>query len=82
MALLKRKQEKTTTISVRVPMSVKEQMDTLRQLADANGFDLSGSLTDAVTKWTRQVYEELGNHTRTATTSVQETQHSNGADKE
>jgi hypothetical protein len=31
----------------------------LRQLADANGFDLTGSLSDAVIKWVRQVSEEL-----------------------
>jgi hypothetical protein len=43
MALLKRKAEKTTIISVRIPMSVKEQIETLRELAETKGFDLTGS---------------------------------------
>jgi hypothetical protein len=50
MALLKRKAEKTTTISVRVPLSAKDQMATLKPIADAAGFDLSNSLSDAVVK--------------------------------
>ena len=59
MALLKRKAEKTDTISIRIPLSVKDQIEMLRQIADANGFDLTASLSDAVIKWTRQVAEEL-----------------------
>jgi hypothetical protein len=59
MALLKRKAEKTIIISVRVPMSIKEQMDTVRKLADDAGYDLTGSLSDAVVKWVKQVREEL-----------------------
>lgn len=81
MALLKRKQEKTTTISVRVPMSVKEHMNTLRQLADTKGFDLTASLTDAVIKWTKQVHEELAAHTPAAS-SVSPSTPRNGADAE
>jgi hypothetical protein len=61
MPLLKRKAEKTTIISVRVPVSTKEQMDTMRKLADDKGFDLAGSLSDAIIKWMRQVFEELSN---------------------
>jgi hypothetical protein len=72
MALLKRKQEKTTTISIRLPISTKEQMGTLREMADKAGFDLVGSLTDAVIKWIEKVSEELSPHATT--------RHSNGAD--
>ncbi len=78
MALLKRKQEKTTTVSVRVPISIKGQMDTLRQLADEAGFDLTGSLSDAVIKWTKQVHEELASQVP----AVHKTQRSNGAEPE
>jgi hypothetical protein len=63
MALLKRKAEKTDIISIRIPLSVKDQIEMLRQLADANGFDLTASLSEAVIKWTKQVAEELQQHT-------------------
>jgi hypothetical protein len=59
MGLLKRKTEKTDTISIRIPLSVKDQIEILRELADAQGFDLTASLSEAVIKWTRQVAEEL-----------------------
>jgi hypothetical protein len=59
MALLKRKAEKTDIISIRIPLSIKDQIEMLRQLTDANGFDLTASLSEAVIKWTRQVAEEL-----------------------
>jgi hypothetical protein len=59
MALLKRKAEKTDIISIRIPLSVKDQIEMLRRLADANGFDLTASLSEAVIKWTKQVAEEL-----------------------
>lgn len=60
MALLKRKAEKSGTISVRIPESAKIEMKHLRGVADARGFDLAGSLTDAVVKWIKQLREELG----------------------
>jgi hypothetical protein len=79
MALLKRKQEKTVTISVRVPVSAKELIDADRALAEAQGYDLSGSLTDAVVKWAKQVHEELTN-TASAPSSVHKPHSQNGAD--
>ena len=36
MALLKRKAEKTDTVSIRLPMSVKQEIGELRELADAH----------------------------------------------
>jgi hypothetical protein len=78
MALLKRKAEKTTTISVRVPVSTKGQIDALRPLADEAGYDLTASLSDAVVRWTKQVSEELQGTTPT----VHKPLHSNGADPE
>ena len=82
MAILKRKQEKTTTLSLRVPVSVKQDIDALRSIADEAGFDLVGSLADAVIKWVKQVREELGTATRTAPLPVDKSAHSNGADRE
>lgn len=78
MALLKRKAEKTTTISVRVPVSTKGQIDAMRPLADGAGYDLTASLSDAVVRWTKQVSDELQGDTATA----HKPQHSNGADPE
>jgi hypothetical protein len=82
MSLLKRKQEKTATVSIRVPLSVKEQIDALRQLADARGLDLTGSLTDALVKWTKQAQEELGTQPPTAPSAIDKSQRQNGADPE
>jgi hypothetical protein len=80
MALLKRKQEKTTTLSVRVPVSVKQEMDALRQLADDSGFDLTASLTDAVVKWTKQVREELTTSASSAHSVVHKSHTQNASD--
>jgi hypothetical protein len=80
MSLLKRKQEKTGTVSVRVPLSVKEQIDTLRKLADSKGFDLTASLTDALVKWTKQAQEELGIVTPPTPQIVTKSQLANGSD--
>jgi hypothetical protein len=78
MALLKRKQEKTTILSIRVPVSVKQDIETLRKAADEAGFDLVGSLADAVIKWTRQVHDELGTAMRIAHSTADKTVHTNG----
>ena len=50
MSLLKRKEEKTEVISVRVPGSAKAELDELRQRAEAGGFDLAGSMSEAVVR--------------------------------
>jgi hypothetical protein len=82
LALLKRKQEKTTVISVRVPTSIKQQMETLRVLADTKGFDLTGSLTDVVVKWMKQVHEELTAEVSSAPSAAHNSHSQNGADRE
>ena len=66
MSLLKRKAEKTTTISIRIPISAKDQMTTLKPIADAAEFDLAGSLSDAVVKWLKDVSKELQSHIEAA----------------
>jgi hypothetical protein len=59
MGLLRRKEEKTETISVRVPTSVKAELNELRQRAEAAGFDLTTTLTEALVRMAKQVREEL-----------------------
>jgi hypothetical protein len=53
MGVLKRKEERTETITVRVPASVKAEFDRLRERADAAGFDLGATRT------AKQIREEL-----------------------
>ena len=59
MGLLKRKEEKTEVISVRVPGSAKAEFDELRQRAEAGGYDLAGSLSEAVVRIIKQISAEL-----------------------
>jgi hypothetical protein len=56
MGLLKRKEEKTETIAVRVPSS---QLEELRDRADAAGFDLTATIAESITRLAKQVREEL-----------------------
>jgi hypothetical protein len=69
MGLLKRKEEKSETIAVRVPASLKGELVDLRKQADAAGFDLTATVIEALTRLTRQVRSELvglaGNSSRT-----------------
>jgi hypothetical protein len=57
--VLKRKEEKSEAISVRVPASRKAQED-LRRQADAAGFDLTATIVDALTRLSHQVLVEVG----------------------
>jgi hypothetical protein len=59
MGLLKRKEEKTETIAVRVPASLKTQLEELRDRADAAGFDLTATIAESITRLAKQVREEL-----------------------
>jgi len=59
VSVLKRKADRTTTITLRVPMSMKSELDQLRPLADANGFDVNVSLVDALGKCVKQMADEL-----------------------
>jgi len=67
MGLLKRKEEKTEVISVRVPGSAKAEFDELRQRADAAGYDLAGSISEAVVRIIRQIGAELRDGAGTCT---------------
>ena len=59
MGVLKRKEERTETITVRVPASVKAEFDRLRERADAAGFDLGATLAETLTRTAKQIREEL-----------------------
>jgi hypothetical protein len=59
MGLLKRKEERSETISVRVPASVKAELEELRRQADAAGFDLTATITETLTRLAKQVRAEL-----------------------
>ena len=65
MGLLKRKEEKTETIAVRVPSSLKAQLEELRDRADAAGFDLTATIAESITRLAKQVREELDAAART-----------------
>ncbi len=66
MPVLKRKADRTTTISLRIPISLKGEIDHLRPLADANGFDVNVSLVDAISRCAKQMAEELNSLTKSA----------------
>ena len=59
MSVLKRKADRTTTITLRIPVSIKTEVDQLRPLADANGFDVNASLVDAISRCVKQMTDEL-----------------------
>lgn len=59
MGILKRKDERSATVTVRVPSSVKAEIDRLRSEMDAAGFDLNATFSEAVMRVTKQIREEL-----------------------
>jgi hypothetical protein len=59
MKILKQKPEATGTISIRVPASLKTELDALRTQCNDAGFDLGASLTEALVKTVRQIHAEI-----------------------
>ncbi len=59
MGVLRKKQERTETVTVRVPAPVKAELDRLREETGAAGFDLNATLSEAVIRVTKQIREEL-----------------------
>ena len=59
MRILKQKPEPTGTISIRVPASLKTELDALRTQCNDAGFDLGATLTDALAQVVRQIHAEL-----------------------
>ena len=59
MGVLKRKEEPTQTITLRVPASVKAEMDRLRERTSEAGFDLNATISETIIRLTRQMREEM-----------------------
>jgi hypothetical protein len=59
MGVLKKKDERTETLTLRLPSSLKKQIDQLRQRAETAGFDLTATISDALTRLAKQVRDEL-----------------------
>jgi hypothetical protein len=59
MGVLRKKDERTETITVRIPSSVKAELDQLRERADLAGFDLNATMSESMTRLAKQVREEL-----------------------
>ncbi len=63
MGLLKRKEEKSETVALRVPASLKTELEELRKRTDAAGFDLTATITASLARLARQVRSELDEST-------------------
>ena len=59
MGVLRKKEERSETVTVRVPARVKAELDRLREETGTAGFDLNATLSDAVVRVTKQIREEL-----------------------
>ena len=59
MGVLKKKEERTETVTIRIASSVKAEIDQLRERAEATGFDLNATMSESLTRLIRQVREEL-----------------------
>ena len=59
MGVLKRKEEPTQTITLRVPASVKAELDRLRERASEAGFDLNATICETIIRLTRQMRDEM-----------------------
>jgi hypothetical protein len=59
MGVLKKKEERSQTITIRIPSSVKAEIDQLRDRAEATGFDLNATMSESLTRLVKQIREEL-----------------------
>ena len=59
MGVLRKKEERTETVTVRVPSRVKADLDRLREETSVAGFDLNATLSEAVVRVTKQIREEI-----------------------
>ena len=50
MGVLKKKEERTETVTIRIPSSVKAEIDQLRDRAEATGFDLNATMSESLTR--------------------------------
>ncbi len=59
MGVLKRKEEPTETLTLRVPASVKAEIDRLRERTSEAGFDLNATICESIIRLTRQMRDEM-----------------------
>ena len=59
MGVLKRKEEPSETITLRVPASVKAEIDRLRERTSQAGFDLNATICESIIRLTRQMRDEM-----------------------
>lgn len=59
MGVLKRKEERTEVLTIRVPGSVKSEIDRLRERASEAGFDLNATICESIVRLTRQIRDEI-----------------------
>jgi len=59
MGVLKRKQE-SETITLKLPASLKREIEQLRTRAESGGFDLGETVTAAMWRLCKQIKAELG----------------------
>ena len=59
MGVLKRKEEPSETITLRVLASVKAEIDRLRERTNEAGFDLNATICESIIRLTRQMRDEM-----------------------
>jgi hypothetical protein len=59
MGVLKRREEPTETMTLRLPASVKAEIDRLRERASEAGFDLNATICESIIRLTRQMRDEM-----------------------
>ncbi|HEY6418775.1 MAG TPA: hypothetical protein VIX59_07225 [Candidatus Binataceae bacterium] len=59
MGVLKRREEATGTLTLRIPASVKAEIERLRERAGEAGFDLNATICESIIRLTRQMRDEM-----------------------
>jgi len=59
VGVLKRKEERTEVLTIRVPSSVKGEIDRLREQASEAGFDLNATICESIVRLMKQIREEI-----------------------
>jgi len=80
MGMWRPKQEESKSMWFRVPVSLKQEFEQLRQQAEAAGLDASATFTAALGRLAKQLREELAG-TPTRTDGVGRSGKANGLDK-
>jgi len=57
--MFKAKPEPTTTISIRIPISLKGELESLRKLADKHGLDFGSTLSERIQHILKEFRSEL-----------------------